>query len=64
MKSARKNFWDTCWVINFGCPFGCGAKDCTVIHLLKGFAFAHAALDLTDKDDQRGRILFSDVNAG
>ena len=64
MKGTRQNFWDTGGIINFGGPFSRRAKDCAVVHLLKGFALAHAALDLTDKDDERGRILFGDMNAG
>ena len=49
-------------VVDLRRPLRERAEDGAIIHLLKGAAFAHAALDLPDEQDQRGRIMFGDVD--
>ena len=53
MKRARQDFGDTRCIVNLGGPFGGLSKDRTVVHFLKSFAFAHAALDLSDRPTLR-----------
>ena len=62
MKGARQNLGDPRRIINLSGPFGGLSKNRAVVHFLKRFALAHAAFDLSDKDNHRGRVLLGDVN--
>ena len=64
MKGARQNLGDPRRIVNLGGPFGGLSKDRAVVHFLKRFTFAHAAFDLSDKDNHRGRVLLGDVDTG
>ncbi len=64
VESARDQFGNALDLVDFGDPLGLRAEDGAVVHFLEGFALAHAALDLADEQDHRGRVLLGDVHAG
>ena len=64
MNCAGEDFRNPGRVIDLGGPLGRLSEDCAVVHFLEGLAIAHAAFNLPDENDQRGRILLGDVDSG
>jgi len=64
MEGAADDLGDARGIVDLGRPFRHRAKDGAVVELLEGLALAHAAVDLTNEEDQRGRVLIGDVDAG
>ncbi len=47
---------------NLGRPFGGGAEQGAIVHLLKGAPSHHRALDLPDEQNERRRVVLGDMN--